>query len=1202
MPKAEEPTRVNDPERAIQWDGGLARETILGTLEPTNTLLAIIADRIRVAARHLQLSREDLSLIFTPHSIFEGESTVPGQGDPVRFLIVETHHLIQGMVGKGALKIVFPEDFLGKGAQFQESGKGEVEVRPPSENSRWATESEAEEVVRRAMRELMTGESLSMSLKCQATGAPFAGSEGLVLCARRDFDRDTGRYFLRPLLRGDDAHAREDKELIESMMNATAEALTRAHRIAYDRIVHAAETNSTLTARLGLQLPTNVVEGHLRALMQTTPDIIIGDEDMTARLRELLARPDYSPAQCALARAAARMQMEHAILLPSSRETLRHALAGLPAHGSPSPAQYSEIVDLFFGTGEVQQNEDALFHHRETILRVLSVALSAHGLDECGDPEVLAFYLRTLLDNQRVTLESILLRRLPAGQSLPVDWFARATPLSRDEECQLTRLFPDSPMNRDQVGDGFLAVVNILYAAMTRVPEDSLDPFLLGKRDFLELAIRAITSTGGVLPATERIIFFTLPFAYECATPKLGVVTRKPVEVCGSELRPEAMAVGAVNAITILLKRLLRKANPITGLTVAIEGLGNAGTNVARILADKGATIVGVSDSRGAVLQPGGFSRQDMDFILAHKRAGKRLDTLPQPLLPGPRSEPALLLYPDPEALKRVKADLLVLTAIPASIHEHNARNLQVKVVCELTGAAVTGPAKRILKDRQIHVVPDNLASSGGLLVSLSEMLQNSTAQVWDRRLEEHNLHEQLSRSADAALKLAKKHDVDVATASDILALQRMQALAIYQQRLETLARELAARIQSIQPEERVLVMADDDEDGVASAAILRGLVRRLCPGVDDRITFLSESLRSDAVLDLIEQRQSAGTPIRHVFVLDRSYPTNASGRKVMATLAGRCRTTFINNHELPSHWAARQPPTQPANPEHAQIPAELDILLISPQTLQATLPARHFPTAMILKEVAHCLIHEAQDLAQMDWQAAVGSCLDVPPDATGGWLLFYSQFNPDKTREAAQAIRTVTRAGGFVSAIQALVGVDRPDQLSTHQAWQRFMAEYRTLDERVQVLIEKIMLENRRKPYTAHFFTSDEVASPTTVAGNSANELDLYPWISERLTRHGNLAEKPIIVGQVIQNMKGMPHLGVRIRSPRGVDLMDAGLPEFFETGGLPNTAVARVPLNATLAPRQVFDDLVEDVWMKTTNPLYFKLKGVWPAGSKAH
>ena len=228
-------------------------------------------------------------------------------------------------------------------------------------------------------------------------------------------------------------------------------------------------------------------------------------------------------------------------------------------------------------------------------------------------------------------------------------------------------------------------------------------------------------------------MFFTLPLAYECATPILGVVTRKPAELCGSELRPEAMAHGAMMAVEILLKKLTGKTKPLDGMTVAIEGLGNAGKNVANLMVQKGATIAAVSDSRGAVISQNGFSRQELAALIAHKNSGKRFDTiLSSPVIRMLSSgrHATLHYYPDPAQLKKVTADILVLTAIPASITKNNAYELSTKVVCELTGAAVSGDAKEILRKRNIQVIPDNLASSGGLLVSLSEMLQNSLGQI----------------------------------------------------------------------------------------------------------------------------------------------------------------------------------------------------------------------------------------------------------------------------------------------------------------------------------------------------------------------------------------------------------------------------------------------------------------------------------------
>ncbi|MBE7504330.1 MAG: hypothetical protein HS113_29375 [Verrucomicrobiales bacterium] len=1181
MQRADQAATRNDPlpgtERApgITWDGGLAFRSVTGDLTPRDELLRLIAERIRVAAGHLGLTRKDLERIFVRHSVFEGE-TPGGPGRAGGFLLVETHHLIQGRVGKGALKLVFPEDLLGKGEHFQEAAPGVIEVHPPPGTVRWACAAEAEERVKQAMRELMTGESLSMSLKSQATGAPFGGSEGLVLCAAREFDEASGRYQLKPVLRGGEEPWREDKEVIERILNDAGALLTRVGRIAYDRIVHAAETNSTLTSRLGLQLPSNVLEGHLRSLLDADPAIIIGDEDMTARLRELRGRRDYAPTACVLARAAAKMQMEHALLLPGSREQLRRVLETLPPEGSPPPAQYEALMDLFFGRGEVQRQEDRLYHHREPILRALSVALSTRCLDECGEPRVLELYLRTLLDNQWILLERALARLLPPGQALPVGWFAPDLLLAWPEQQTLAALMPGTGLGREGVQEAFWGIVNVLCEARDRAM-DALPALIRRARiEVLGRAIRAITSTGEVVPTVDRLQFFTLPLSYECATPKLGVVTRKPVEVCGSELRPEAMAQGAVMALEIHLKQSTGRPRPLAGLTVAIEGLGNAGKNVAHLMVQQGATIVAVSDSRGAVVRPGGFTRQELAAVIAHKNAGRRFDTFlssPMARMLAPESRAGLAYDPEPERLKQAEADVLVLTAIPASIRGEHARTLGVRVICELTGAAVSGEAKRVLKERGIAVIPDNLGSSGGLLVSLSEMLQNSTGQVWDRAIETENLYAQLTQSYAHTAAVARTHDVDLATASDMVALRRMHELARYREQLEALAWQLAERLRAVQVSERVLVLSDNDEDGVASAAILHGLIAHLNPGAEDRVTHLNESFRSPVVPELVRQAEAAGHPIRHVFALDRAYPASEPGRSHLAEVVARCRVTFVNNHPLPE--AVRGTDGGP--------PAALgEVLYISPQTLSAPVPAEDFPTALVLREVATVLVEDERLLEQIGWQAAVGCCLDVPGKDRSEWLLFYSRYHPDRTVEAARAIRLVTRVRGYRTAVQALVSVERPDQLETHEAWEQFLAAYRTLHERVQVLVGKIEWENRGRPYAAHFFTEDEVASPTPVAGDERNELDFYHWISEPLTERGDLVNRPILVAQMVTDPLHRRCLGVRIRSPRGVDLRAAGLPAAFQSGGLPNTAIARIPVADGAVPRQVFLQLVEEVWWR--------------------
>src|SRR2546423_1144646 len=85
---------------------------------------------------------------------------------------------------------------------------------------------------------------------------------------------------------------------------------------------------------------------------------------------------------------------------------------------------------------------------------------------------------------------------------------------------------------------------------------------------------------------------------------ELGVVTGKPLSLGGSQGRHEATARGALYA--------LREACKVRGMTVkgsrvAVQGFGNAGAIIARLVAQDGAMVVGVCDSRSGLYSASGL-------------------------------------------------------------------------------------------------------------------------------------------------------------------------------------------------------------------------------------------------------------------------------------------------------------------------------------------------------------------------------------------------------------------------------------------------------------------------------------------------------------------------------------------------------------------------------------------------------------------
>src|SRR5438270_3709826 len=103
---------------------------------------------------------------------------------------------------------------------------------------------------------------------------------------------------------------------------------------------------------------------------------------------------------------------------------------------------------------------------------------------------------------------------------------------------------------------------------------------------------------------------------------ELGVVTGKPISLGGSQGRGEATARGCLYA----LREACRvKGMNLKGARVAVHGFGNAGANIARLVAADGAIVVAMCDSRGGVYSESGIN---VDAALRHKSQTKALQGL----------------------------------------------------------------------------------------------------------------------------------------------------------------------------------------------------------------------------------------------------------------------------------------------------------------------------------------------------------------------------------------------------------------------------------------------------------------------------------------------------------------------------------------------------------------------------------------------
>src|SRR3989441_13366317 len=169
----------------------------------------------------------------------------------------------------------------------------------------------------------------------------------------------------------------------------------------------------------------------------------------------------------------------------------------------------------------------------------------------------------------------------------------------------------------------------------------------------------------------------------------LGVVTGKPVSLGGSLGRNEATARGC---LFVVEEACRVKKMALRGATVAIQGFGNAGSIAARLVAEKKAKVVAISDSRGGAYNPRGID--PLKAIRYKERSGTVVG------MPG-----ASRISNDD--LLTAKCDILIPAALENAITLHNADQIKAKIVAECANGPTTPHADEVLHRKGILVLPD---------------------------------------------------------------------------------------------------------------------------------------------------------------------------------------------------------------------------------------------------------------------------------------------------------------------------------------------------------------------------------------------------------------------------------------------------------------------------------------------------------------
>ncbi len=207
-----------------------------------------------------------------------------------------------------------------------------------------------------------------------------------------------------------------------------------------------------------------------------------------------------------------------------------------------------------------------------------------------------------------------------------------------------------------------------------------------------------------------------------------GVITGKPLSIGGSKTRAYSTAQGAFHVI----EKAVEKLGLPKSATVAIQGFGNGGSFLAKILVEAGYTVVAIADSKATIYQSKGI---DVVALEQHKqKTGSLIGS-------GQGEE-----YPS-DAVLALPVDILVPAALENAIHEGNVETIQTKLIVEVANGPVTPEAEAKLTAKGIVVIPDILANAGGVTVSYFEQVQNAMNFSW----EESDILEKLRKTMDTA-------------------------------------------------------------------------------------------------------------------------------------------------------------------------------------------------------------------------------------------------------------------------------------------------------------------------------------------------------------------------------------------------------------------------------------------------------------------
>ncbi|MEE9605199.1 MAG: Glu/Leu/Phe/Val dehydrogenase [Candidatus Scalindua sp.] len=236
----------------------------------------------------------------------------------------------------------------------------------------------------------------------------------------------------------------------------------------------------------------------------------------------------------------------------------------------------------------------------------------------------------------------------------------------------------------------------------------------------------------------------------------LGVVTGKPL-VLGGSLGREG---GTGRSVFYMVEESTKViGKELKGLRVAIQGFGNVGSIAAGLLFEEGCKVIAVSNSKGGIYNKGGINVKN---LIQHAKKNRTITDFPD--VDNITNEELLAL----------DCDVLIPAAIEGQITRYNANNIKAKIIVEGANGPTTPEADKILYDKNVLLVPDILANSGGVIISYFEWVQDLQFYFWKESEVQQRLRGIMVDIFNKVSLLSREEKIDMRTAAWMLGITRI--------------------------------------------------------------------------------------------------------------------------------------------------------------------------------------------------------------------------------------------------------------------------------------------------------------------------------------------------------------------------------------------------------------------------------------------